>query len=118
MADLPTDRRDQPSASPAPSVGVYDSFGTEEERVRLPQAASCGKQTVRRAWRMRDFYILLAPAVVLLFVFKYIPMYGVGIAFVDYNIVRGVSWAAPGTTSSGSTGSSTTRSSGACCATR
>ncbi|CAI8012836.1 Uncharacterized multiple-sugar transport system permease YteP [Geodia barretti] len=39
---------------------------------------------------MRDFYILLAPAVVLLFLFKYIPMYGIGIAFVDYNIVRGI----------------------------
>ena len=89
MADLSTDRRDQPSASSAPSVGAYDSFGTEEERAaHLKQVLR--KQTVRRAWRMRDFYILLAPAVVLLFVFKYIPMYGISIAFVDYNIVRGV----------------------------
>ena len=89
MADLSTERRDQPSASPAPSAGVYDSFGTEEERAAyLKQVLR--KQTARRAWRMRDFYILLAPAVVLLFVFKYIPMYGVSIAFVDYNIVKGV----------------------------
>ena len=89
MADLSTERRDQPSAPPAPSAGVYDSFGTEEERAAyLKQVLR--KQTARRAWRMRDFYILLAPAVVLLFVFKYIPMYGVSIAFVDYNIVRGV----------------------------
>ena len=89
MADLSTERRDQPSASPAPSAGVYDSFGTEEERAAyLTQVLR--KQTVRRAWRMRDFYVLLAPAVVLLFVFKYIPMYGVSIAFVDYNIVKGV----------------------------
>ena len=89
MADLPTDRRDQPSASPAPSVGVYDSFGTEEERSAYLKRV-LRRQTVRRAWRMRDFYILLAPAVVLLFLFKYIPMYGIGIAFVDYNIVRGI----------------------------
>ena len=89
MADLSTERRDQPSASPAPSAGVYDSFGTEEERAAyLKQVLR--KQTARRAWRMRDFYILLAPAVVLLFVFKYVPMYGVSIAFVDYNIVKGV----------------------------
>ena len=46
--------------------------------------------TLERAWRMRHFYVLLVPAVVLLIVFKYVPMYGVGIAFVDYNIVRGV----------------------------
>ena len=89
MADLPTDRRDQPSASPAPSVGVYDSFGTEEERSAYLKRV-LRRQTVRRAWRMRDFYILLAPAVVLLFLFKYTPMYGIGIAFVDYNIVRGI----------------------------
>ena len=89
MADLSTDRRDQPSASPAPSVGVYDSFGTEEERSAYLKRV-LRRQTVRRAWRMRDFYILLAPAVVLLFLFKYTPMYGIGIAFVDYNIVRGI----------------------------
>jgi putative aldouronate transport system permease protein len=89
MADLSTDRRDQPSASPAPSVGTYDSFATEEERAAHLKRV-LRKQTARRAWRMRDFYILLAPAVVLLFVFKYIPMYGISIAFVDYNIVRGV----------------------------
>ena len=89
MADLSTDRREQAPASPAPSVGVYDSLGTEEERAAyLKQVLR--KQTVRRAWRMRDFYVLLAPAVVLMFVFKYIPMYGVSIAFVDYNIVKGV----------------------------
>ena len=89
MADLSTERRDQASAPPAPSVGVYDSFATEEERAAFLKQV-LRKQTVRRAWRMRDFYVLLAPAVVLLFVFKYIPMYGVSIAFVDYNIVKGV----------------------------
>ncbi len=89
MADLSTERRDQPSASPSPSVGVYDSFATEEERAAFLKQV-LRKQTVRRAWRMRDFYVLLAPAVVLLFVFKYIPMYGISIAFVDYNIVKGV----------------------------
>ena len=48
------------------------------------------RQTLERAWRMRHFYVLLVPMVVLLIVFKYVPMYGAGIAFVDYNIVKGV----------------------------
>ena len=43
-----------------------------------------------RAVRMRDFYLLLSTALVLLFVFKYIPMYGVLIAFKEYNIVDGI----------------------------
>ena len=34
--------------------------------------------------------LLLTTALVLLFVFKYIPMYGVLIAFKDYNIVDGI----------------------------
>ena len=93
MADPPpspsptTTARSDPS--PAPSAGRYDSFGTEQERAAYLKRV-LRRQTMRRAWRMRDFYVLLAPAAVLLFVFKYIPMYGVSIAFVDYNIVRGI----------------------------
>ena len=48
------------------------------------------RKTLERAWRMRQFYLLLAPAGVLLFVFKYVPMYGAGIAFVDYNVAKGI----------------------------
>ena len=48
------------------------------------------RKTLERAWRMRQFYLLLAPAAVLLFVFKYVPMYGAGIAFVDYNVAKGI----------------------------
>ena len=36
-----------------------------------------------------EFYVLLLPAVVLTIIFKYIPMYGVQIAFRDYNPVLG-----------------------------
>ncbi len=48
------------------------------------------RQLWARAVRMRDFYLLLSTALVLLFVFKYIPMYGVLIAFKEYNIVDGI----------------------------
>ena len=54
-------------------------------------AGGAGRRKIlERAWRMRQFYLLLAPAGVLLIVFKYVPMYGAGIAFVDYNIVKGI----------------------------
>jgi len=36
-----------------------------------------------------QLYLLLIPAIVLTFIFKYIPMYGVQIAFRDYNAVDG-----------------------------
>ncbi len=37
----------------------------------------------------REYYLLLLPAVVLTIIFKYVPMYGVQIAFRDYNPVGG-----------------------------
>ena len=48
------------------------------------------QQTWIRAKKMRFLYVLLALPVVLLFVFNYLPMYGVLIAFVDYRWGRGV----------------------------
>lgn len=92
MADPPPSTTAAPDPAVAPAaqgVGKYDSFSTEEERAAYLKRV-LRRQTARRAWRMRDFYVLLAPAVVLLFIFKYIPMYGLGVAFVDYNIVRGI----------------------------
>ncbi|MGO1947839.1 MAG: sugar ABC transporter permease, partial [Brachybacterium alimentarium] len=41
------------------------------------------------AWQL---YVLLAPALVYLIVFKYWPMYGAQIAFRDYNPVDGFFW--------------------------
>ena len=57
------------------------------------------RQNWIRAKKMRFLYVLLALPVVLLFVFNYLPMYGVLIAFVDYRWGRGC-LALPGTTSS------------------
>ncbi|WP_141501686.1 ABC transporter permease [Paenibacillus luteus] len=37
-----------------------------------------------------DLYLMLLPAVILILLFKYIPMYGVIIAFKDYNFMEGV----------------------------
>ncbi|MFC3802538.1 ABC transporter permease [Cohnella sp. GCM10012308] len=42
-------------------------------------------------WRNIDTYLLLVPGLLLLLLFKYIPMYGIVIAFQDYNIFDGIS---------------------------
>ena len=39
---------------------------------------------------MKYLYLLLLPAVVYFIIFKYIPMYGVTIAFKDFNFARGI----------------------------
>ncbi|MCJ7839858.1 sugar ABC transporter permease [Lederbergia sp. NSJ-179] len=58
---------------------------------------STSKQIVakRSIWKdiFRDkyLYLLFLPGAILLFVFKYMPLYGVAIAFQDFNIFAGVS---------------------------
>lgn len=37
-----------------------------------------------------DIYLLALPGLVLLIVFRYLPMYGVTIAFKDYNVIKGI----------------------------
>lgn len=44
----------------------------------------------KQAWRNIDTYLLLVPGLLLLLLFKYTPMYGVLIAFQDYNIFDGI----------------------------
>ena len=48
--------------------------------------------TLKNATRRKSLYlyIMLAPAVILLFVFNYVPIYGIIIAFKDYNLFEGV----------------------------
>lgn len=54
---------------------------------------SCKRQKyrrVRKVWNYRWLYIMLVPVLAYYIIFKYIPMYGVAIAFKDYNIFKGV----------------------------
>ena len=48
------------------------------------------KQTRARAWRMRSFYGLLLMAFALLAVFKYAPIWGVSISFLNFNFYDGI----------------------------
>jgi putative aldouronate transport system permease protein len=56
-----------------------------------PQARTALRlQTISRMRRMQPFYVLLLPSFVLLIIFKYIPIYGVLIAFKDFNVSKGI----------------------------
>ncbi|MCL6458039.1 MAG: sugar ABC transporter permease [Gorillibacterium sp.] len=44
---------------------------------------------LRRIWKYKLLYILLLPAFVWVLVFDYLPLYGISIAFMDYNVIQG-----------------------------
>jgi len=67
---------------------------------RVPDSEKPGVRTKSRSRRTRawlqdyDLYLLLAPGLVALLLFKYAPMFGAIIAFKDYNIAAGI-WGSP-----------------------
>lgn len=44
-----------------------------------------------RIWRDKQLYLLLAPMIIWVIIFKYKPLYGLQIAFKDYSIFKGIS---------------------------
>lgn len=52
--------------------------------------AVSGKRLLTRIYRARMYYLIMLPFLVFIFVFKYIPMYGITLAFKDYRIRSGI----------------------------
>lgn len=48
------------------------------------------KRYARRMWNDRSLYLMALPGILYFIIFKYVPMYGVIIAFKDYDIFRGI----------------------------
>lgn len=59
-------------------------------RVTGAQRELLRRQYRTRARRMRPFYLLLLISFAFLFVFKYVPIYGMAISFTDFNVQRGL----------------------------
>ena len=56
------------------------------------------KKVKAEIWKYRAFYIMLAPGLIWYFIFRYMPMYGITIAFKDFSIMDGIMrspWADP-----------------------
>jgi len=48
------------------------------------------KLQIKRAIKMRHFYLFLLPTIAYFIIFHYIPMYGITLAFKDYKIMLGI----------------------------
>ena len=64
-------------------VGLYESG---EKDWRKPGAKRKLGKRMKKHW---EFYLLLLPGIIITIIYKYIPIYGVQIAFRDYNAMDG-----------------------------
>lgn len=48
------------------------------------------KQLAKQYWKHRGLMLIMLPSVMLLILFKYVPMYGVTIAFKDFKLRKGI----------------------------
>lgn len=59
----------------------------KEQAVKVPRS---GSRLIASLWRDRYLYLLLVPVITYYIIFKYIPMYGLVIAFKDFSIFKGI----------------------------
>lgn len=60
------------------------------EGTRLQQRPTNSLQRfLNRIWRNRILYLMILPSIITMFIFHYIPICGIQIAFKDYRPVRG-----------------------------
>jgi putative aldouronate transport system permease protein len=52
--------------------------------------AAAKRSVATRLWRDRNLYLLLVPLFVYYLIFHYAPMYGITVAFQDYNMFKGM----------------------------
>ena len=77
----------EPRRRPIPTPALH--LREHRPGLRLRRARKHLPTRIFQAWQL---YVLLAPALIYLVVFKYWPMYGAQIAFRDYNPVDGFFW--------------------------
>lgn len=63
------------------------SQNTNQKSKKIPTAS---KGLLQRIYEMRAYYYLIIPFCAFLFIFKYVPMYGITLAFKDFRIKDGI----------------------------
>jgi len=64
----------------------------------IARRTSTLREMATRMWRYRTLYLMLLPGIVWYFIYSYLPMYGISIAFKDFKIGLGIGespWATP-----------------------
>ncbi|MFS0611880.1 ABC transporter permease [Lederbergia ruris] len=65
--------------------------GTVSTQTTRPNLNKNNKKSLWvRIWQHRLFYLFMLPGIVWFFIFSYIPMYGLTVAFKDFNFIGGI----------------------------
>ncbi|NSW90998.1 MAG: sugar ABC transporter permease [Firmicutes bacterium] len=70
------------------------NFHTERQLSFKSSRKTYFKKMFKKALRNYDLYLFLLPSLVYIIIFNYWPMYGVQIAFKDFNVAQGI-WGSP-----------------------
>lgn len=70
---------------------VKNRKGNAGPRLQTPRG---GNKLGKRIWRNREVYLLVLPAIITVFIFHYIPIYGAQIAFKNFRPKLGI-WGSP-----------------------
>lgn len=68
---------------------MSETSTNQQYELTPPQYRPRNKSFLERLWKQMDVQLMVWPGVLLIFVFAYIPMYGVVTGFMDYNIFTG-----------------------------
>ena len=74
-----------------PPLPVFKKGGiplSKAKTARIPKQKQPWVKTKKKIYRYRWFYLMFIPALVLAFLFHYLPMIGVYLSFTDYNGVK------------------------------
>jgi putative aldouronate transport system permease protein len=73
------------------------AHASETGTARMPSAERIARH-VRLLWKFKALYVMLIPGMIYYLIYKYVPMYGVIIAFKDFDMLEGIlrsDWADP-----------------------
>ena len=57
---------------------------------RVAKKAGPPGQKIKMIKKMRTYYLLLLPFLTFIIIFKYIPIYGITLAFKDFRVLDGI----------------------------
>ena len=67
---------------------------SKEAQPAIGKKKSSFQYTLKQYWKYRGLFMIMIPSVIMLIIFKYVPIYGIQIAFKNFRLKAGI-WGSP-----------------------